>query len=302
MKSSTMLLGLIVLLVVAGGGIGGLTGVVDTGVVDGGTAIQGAGGGLNVYATTPQVEPYGVDEITGISAAGSGYEVTMAGVKNAYVANAGAVQGAIGDAVTIKTRPNSTYYDAFFSGTLQKNIQKVELKRLKQGTATIWINNDPENSTVRNAVGAPDTLGASDSDYPTVCVQGATNYASFGNKKFLVSVDFNSTNGNTVSLNKGTLVGCPGCHAKDSNNTASICYEVTGQMLRPEDTWCATMTFTNGATDEDSGHVSSPRVKVYDDFVYIDSATSDIAKGYFTTTCGDTNSATNPTAVTYWTG
>ena len=290
MDNNTLILLAIAILVVGGGG-----GFLST--LGGGVEQE-----INFDASTPKVVVSGVDAITGAGASTGGFEVIMAGVTTSFVVNGGNVEGTKGDTLSIRSRPDETFYSASFSGTLDKTLKQVALERTKQGTATLWVENDPENATARNSITAYDTWGASDTDTAKLCAQGSTNFASFGDNKFLVAIDVNAFSGKSVSLAKGTKVACPSCHSagSDVNATSTVCYEVVGQSLTTNDTWCANLTLKNGATDDIAGGTSSPRISLYDEFDYIDADTGAITTGYFTDTCADTNSATNPTVVYYY--
>ena len=269
---------------------------------DGGTQVDG----VTIYTGTPTLEWYATDAVTGQSVAPAHFRVIINGSQSEEVASASAI-ASIGDPFTICLMPNTTYLGVCETSTVQKTVVKVDLEAYAVGTATIWINNDPENATARNAnSAAKDTLGASDTDTATVCVQGSTANASFGDGSILVSIDYNSMQLETApTLSVGNLCsGCmPSAYSRDANATASVFYEV-GQLLTNQDTVCGTMTVQNDSTDDtDAAETSQhdPRVSVFDRAYFRHSVTDALVQDYARPTSGaDTNSCTNATAVYYY--
>lgn len=256
--------------------------------------------GVTVYTGTPTVEWYAEDAITGRAVVPGHFRVTI-GSSTAELAGNDTANASVGDAYTICLMPNSTYYGACTSSVIRKTVEKISLKTYALGTATIWINNDPENSTTRNATTAEDTLAASDTDTPTVCFQGATADASYGDGAVLVSIDYNANQLQTApTFSVGTL--CAACrpdgYSNDANATASVFYEVLGTLTNQQ-TVCGSMTVQNDSTDD--VEQKSPEVHLVDRALFRHSVSDDLVEAYERPTTGvDTNSATNATAVYYY--
>lgn len=258
--------------------------------------------GVTVYTGTPTLEWYARNAVTGKEVdVGNWYwfRVTINGTQKDYDEDSTA-NLAIGDGFKVCVLPNASYYAKCESGTITSTVTKVTLNLLALGSDTAYVNNDPENATSRNSLAAVDTLGAGDTDTPTVCFQGATANASFGDGQFLVVLDYNSTQlAAPPVLSVGTKADSmiPATYARDSNYTASTAYLVTGNLTNT-DTVCGSMTVVNGATNP--VNQSGVKVTPMDHFGYRNTVTDALEFGFKIATSGaDTNSATD-TNTTYY--
>ena len=205
--------------------------------------------GVTIYSGTPTLEWYATDAITSAAISPALFRVTI-GSAQADKEFDDTLNAAIGDSYKVCLMPNTTYYSACTSGVVGKTTEKIPITAYAIGTATIWINNDPENSTARNGVGAPDTLAASDTDTPTVCFQGATANASYGDGSILVAIDYNANEYETApTLSVGELspASAPSIYTIDGNATATVYYEIK-QLLTNQQTICGIMTLQNDST------------------------------------------------------
>ncbi len=266
----------------------------------------GTGGGITVYGGTPTMEWAVKDALLGTEATLTGphYRVTVDGFTKDY-ADDDTIDVSLGKSYTVCLKPNSTYYGVCKSGTVTDTVTKVVLETYKLGTATIWVNNDPENATTRNSSSAVDTLAANDDDTPQICVQGATANASYGNGKILFAIDYNSNEldqAPQLSVGRLCLECRPAGYSADANATDTVFYEYD-VFLTNQETVCGTMTVSNGSETNIaiSGTQSDPRIRVFDYAMFTHSTTDALVDAYARPTTGaDTNSATNATAVYYY--
>jgi len=271
-------------------------------VTTNGQTVGATTGGIQVNVGTPTVEWYLSNAITGAEVTYSAWKpmrVTIAGTTTDIQTDDSA-DATLNDSYSICLKPNSTFYSTCVSGTVAGVVEKVRIPVYAIGTISLWANNDPENSTTRNGVDAPDTLAAGDTDTPTICFQGATANASFGNGKFLAVIDYN---GNQLAVSptfsKGVLNSglIPSNYTADTNvGTNRVAYEIDGYLTNNE-TVCGSLTLVNGATKTAGFNWSGIRVSAYDYFQFRDGSTDKLATGYGATnsTSADTNSATNGT-------
>ena len=265
------------------------------------------GDGIQISVGTPTLEWYTKNAITGaqVDLSADAFQVTINGTKTYKTASATS-DGSLGDTYEICVRPNGTYYGNCISGTIDKTVTKITVPVTKMGTATIWINNDPENPTLRNAEGsADDAIAASDTDSPTVCIQGSTADASYGDGAFLIAIDWNSIALETApTFSVGTLrndLRPPG-FGGDANSTDTAFYEVL-QGLTNQDTVCGTMTIQNNSTAVSSSNGIYIEVNAFDRALFTHSVSTELVQAYARPTTGaDTNSATNATTAEYFTG
>ena len=276
--------------------------------VDGVPTTTTGTGGVQVNVGTPTLEWYAQDAMIGstVALAADAYRVTINGTSADKTA-AATLDAARGDSYKICVRPNATYYGNCISGTISKVVTKVTVPLTKIGTATIWINNDPENATVRNAtaLAGRDTLAASDTDTATVCVQGASTNASYGDGAILIIIDYNSlqlATAPTLSIGTPADGKIPQTMTHDDSNqtNARVAYEYIGSLTNQE-TVCGTLVIENNSSTAASWLQNYPLINVHDRFSFHNSVTDAIESGYaIATSGGDTNSATNATAVNYY--
>ena len=258
--------------------------------------------GVVIETGTPTVEWYATDAILGTSITPGHYRVMIGNVSSEEESN-DTVNASRGDSYKICLMPNSTYYGQCVEGTITKPVTTVNIDTYRLGSVSTWTNNDPENSTVRNSVSAVDALAAGDTDTSTVCIQGATANASFGDGSVLAIFDYNANQITDISFSKGTPANSKIPSTYDANSTAFACgtakvaYELTGPLTNQE-TICGTLTVVNVATNPAAQ--SNVCVKLYDRFLYRDSVTDKLAQGYAIESNGeDTNSGTNVSGYYY---
>jgi len=262
--------------------------------------------GVTVYTGTPTIEWYATDAVTGQSVSPGHFRVSINGSESEETATATA-NASIGDPFTICLMPNTTYYSTCESGTVEKTVVKVDVETYALGSATIWINNDPENGTARNALGAEDVLAAGDTDTPTICVQGATANASYGDGGLLFIFDFNNLQLLTApTFSVGSLANdkVPMGDVVDVNaaggygGNTKVAYEVLSTLTNQQ-TVCGTLTVQNSAT-KPTGQQSFIQVEVFDRAKFRHTVNDALESAYGRPTSGaDTNSATNATLVEY---
>lgn len=193
--------------------------------------------------------------------------------------------------------PNATYYATCATGTTTQTTTTARISAYKIGSASAWINNDSEHATARNSNSAPDDVSSDDTDTPTVCFQGATANASYGDGAALVIVDYNALlHDSPPSLSAASRTAndkIPSGWNPDSNiGKSSVAFEFDG-YLTPNDTKCSTMV-VDYATIASGVEVMDIDVNVLDRFGYRHTTTDALEFGYaIKTNSNDTNSATN---------
>lgn len=272
------------------------------------TVMTTAGGqttvdGITINTGTPTLEWSAVDIITGQTVNPGHFRVSVDGSESDLLST-DTVNASIGDAYEVCLMPNTTYYAACKSGTVSKTVEKVVIETYALGSATIWVNNDPENATTRNTAAAPDTLATLDTDTPTVCVQGATANASYGDGKILFIFDYNSSQLDeepifSVGTKRNDLI--PSTYTTDSNvGTAKVAYEVEIALTNQE-TVCGSLT-VEASTKTTDFIWSDVTIDVYDHFTFRNTTSDALEEGYAIVSNGDdTNSATNATTDTWHT-
>lgn len=266
---------------------------------------EGAGtqvDGVTVFIGTPTIQWSASDKITGnaLSYGFEAFRVTIGGVASDELGSTTA-NAAIGDAFEICLLPNSTYYAGCETGLVEATVTRVDIETYAIGSASAFWNNDSENATQRNATGARDDLSAGDTDTPTLCVQGTTANASFGDGSFVVIFDYNANQLAAPPIwSAGTRNDsvAPSTYSLDANlGTAKVVY-VVSQALTNVDTVCGTVTVVNGATEPVMQRYIE--ANILDHFGSKNTVTNALEFGYAGLVTGlDTNSATNA-SITYY--
>lgn len=257
-------------------------------------------GPITITGGTPTME-WAVQDVLlkrAVDVSGPAFRVTIDGFQKDYTQSQ-TIDISLGKDYKVCLMPNASYYAKCITGTTADTVTKVVIPTYALGSATIWINNDPENATTRNSTAAADTISSDDTDTPTVCVQGSTANASYGDGKILFIFDYNSSQMDSISFSVGTLRTdlVPQTYSTDTNiGTAKVAYEYD-VFLTNQETVCGMLTADYSTLT--TGFVASfIEVDVYDHFIARHSVTDALEGGYARLVDGaDTNSATNATAV-----
>lgn len=285
---------------------------IQSGVVQGATPAQPAGvQGANYQ---PVLTSTLVDAVTGApisTAYDVQYDITnLQGAKRIVTAGSGTnVNVDIGESYVATVKPSSTYYAASFSGKIANPTTVLAMALKRENTGTIWINNDPVNGTTRNAiVTTPDTATAGGTLNPTVYLQGVTVNRILGDKALAFSVDYNATQYKNMTFGQVT---CP-----NGTVVTPVAYQTaTANALATGSTTNKTVKIDCEVQSSQSiavpvnielqasftGSDANATFKVLDFATFTNTQTGAFEYGTENDAGADTNSATNPTAVMYYT-
>ena len=285
---------------------------IQSGVVQGATPAQPAGvQGANYQ---PVLTSTLVDAVTGApisTAYDVQYDITnLQGAKRIVTAGSGTnVNVDIGEAYVATVKPSSTYYAASFSGKIANPTTVLSMALKRENTGNLWINNDPVNGTTRNAIVAtPDTATAGGTLNPTVYLQGVTVNRIIGDKALAFSVDYNATQYKNVSFGQvtcpnGTVVTPVAYQTATSNALATG--STTNKTVKID---CEVQSSQSIAVPVNielqaafTGADQNATFKVLDFATFTNTQTGLFEYGTANDAGADTNSATNPTAVMYYT-
>lgn len=242
------------------------------------------------------------------------YDITnLQGVTRHVTAGTGTnVNVDIGEKYVATLKPNTVYYAASYSGTIANPTTVLSMPAKYKNTATMFIENDSivggRNGELASGLNTPDTATAGGTLNLKAHLVGVTVNRIFGDTAVAMSVDYNSLQYKTVTFGQVTcpdgtvvtpeIIPTPGANVLVGQAKTNKAAKIGCQLLGSSS---ISVPVNIEMQASFVGSDSNATIKAYDWATFTNTTTGAFFQGIENDASADTNSATNPTAVSYYT-